>query len=208
MDKAALVFMFITFGTANHVPRSELQNSIPGLASQKPAFCNGMDCPEFTVVKSTKDYEIRDYVATDWVSTDQLNMEYKEAWSKNFMKLSQYISGQNDKMQKVAMTFPVVTRIIPGQESNFRMNFFVAPAQKPAPKPTNPEVFLQSIPTLRVYARRVAGYARDYPVWKDEAVKLEEALTKDGLEFVTEKWWTASYDAPFNRHNEVIFMAK
>ncbi|KAH3828000.1 hypothetical protein DPMN_129948 [Dreissena polymorpha] len=162
-----------------------------------------------------QEYEVRDYVDTDWVSTNQLNMEYRKASTTNFMKLFRYISGQNDKKQKVAMTCPVVTRIIPGQgpacESNFTMSFFVSPDQKPAPKPTNPEVFLHSVPKFRAYVRQFSGWAMDYPVWRDEAVKLGEALTKDGLEFVTETWWTAGYDSPFkvlNRHNEVWFLAK
>ena len=33
----------------------------------KPSYCSNLDCPVFSVVKKTNNYEIRDYPAAYWV---------------------------------------------------------------------------------------------------------------------------------------------
>ena len=59
--------------------------------------------------------------------------------------------------QKIAMTAPVINRIIPGAgpacESNFTLSFYVAPAVATPPAPTNPDVFLSKMSKMRVYVR-------------------------------------------------------
>lgn len=49
--------MFITFATSNDVLKYRPHDS-PGVGlhdnEQAPKFCNGLDCPKFTIVKSTK----------------------------------------------------------------------------------------------------------------------------------------------------------
>ena len=75
-----------------------------------------------------------------------------------FRKLFNYIAGQNDKQEKIAMTAPVSILIEPGAgpncESTFSMAFYVpAVFQENTPQPTNPDVSIEERPEFKVYAR-------------------------------------------------------
>jgi hypothetical protein len=43
-----------------------------------PSFCHGLDCPKYTVLNSTKDYEVRSYPVSYWASTsiEAMNFSY------------------------------------------------------------------------------------------------------------------------------------
>ena len=60
------------------------------------------------------------------------------------------------------MTAPVLVRIIPGQgpacKDDFRMSFFISPKLHDAPKPTNPNVTLSSLPSQTVYVRYQSNF--------------------------------------------------
>lgn len=179
----------------------------------KPKFCNGLDCPPFDVKEKTKDYEMREYPESHWVQTVLSNINYKEAQYTMFMKLFHYISGQNADKKKIAMTCPVIMRIIPGQgpacENNFTMAFYVSPSEGTPPQPTDPTVSLIKLPLLQAYAQSFGGYASmDKNI--EHAKNMGEALKKAGKKFEDSFFYTAGYDAPFklfNRHNEVWFLA-
>ena len=61
--------------------------------------------------------------------------------------------------EKIAMTAPVVIRLIPGPgpacESNFTMSFFMSNKVKNLPQPTESTVFLNHAPVFRAYVRYV-----------------------------------------------------
>ncbi|XP_070560428.1 heme-binding protein 2-like isoform X2 [Ptychodera flava] len=180
-----------------------------------PAFCNGLDCPKFTVLSKTKDYEERAYDASKWTSTLISGMDYQSAVSQGFMKLFDYISGDNLDKKKVAMTAPVTAKVVPGQgpacASNFTVSFMVPFAdQDNPPKPADPNVYLSELPALKAYVRSFGGFASGDDYIK-EALELDKALKASNTtsDYHTEFYYTAGYDAPFkpfNRHNEVWFI--
>jgi len=43
--------------------------AVPGLASPEPKFCNGLECPHFTVKRNTSEYQERCYQEYKWAST-------------------------------------------------------------------------------------------------------------------------------------------
>ncbi|KAK7495530.1 hypothetical protein BaRGS_00013228 [Batillaria attramentaria] len=183
-----------------------------GMQSDKPDFCNKLDCPEFTVIKNEKTYQLREYVATKWVSTNSVGISFDAAQYTDFERLFQYISGKNAKGQKIAMTAPVIDRIIPGPgpacESNFTMSFFVSPKEGQPPQPTDKTVFLSSMPKMRVYVRSFGGFASEKK-WIEEAAALADAL--GSAAYVKDYYYTAGYNSPFqltNRHNEIWFLAQ
>ncbi|CAH1786585.1 unnamed protein product [Owenia fusiformis] len=180
---------------------------------KKPDFCNGLDCPSFKVIETTKDYELREYAMSNWVTTQLSGIDYSQAQYTMFMRLFNYIQGNNVKKMKIAMTCPVIVRIIPGQgpacEDNFTMSFFVPPSMANPPKPTDPTVELTSMRSMRVYVRGFGGFAT-LQKYQDEALALGKAIN-DQSKYVTDHWFTGGYDAPFklfNRHNEIWFLAK
>ncbi|XP_046347438.2 heme-binding protein 2-like [Haliotis rufescens] len=180
-----------------------------------PKFCNGLSCPKFEVLESVKnEYETREYSQSQWVSTNSAGVDYAEASRTNFMRLFNYISGKNAAGKKIAMTAPVITKIIPGAgpacESNFTMSFFVA-VENP-PMPTDSKVFLQKLPSLRAYVRSFGGYHMEsFTPWLKEAEKLSGFLKNTTYSYITDYYYIGGYDSPFkflDRHNEVWFIAK
>jgi len=176
-----------------------------------PKFCKTLDCPKFTVVTSTKDYEERKYDASHWVSTNVAGIDYQDANGKMFMKLFNYISGNNMKEEKIAMTAPVLVSIIPGEgpacEDNFTMSFFISPKVATAPAPKDSTVFIRTMPAMTAYVRSFGGFASQDDYIKNAAA-LAAALPKTA-KYNKDMYYTAGYDAPFtifNRHNEVWFI--
>ncbi|XP_074650992.1 heme-binding protein 2-like [Tubulanus polymorphus] len=177
-----------------------------------PKFCNGLSCPEYDVVKKTDDYELRRYKQSKWVSTQLVGIDYgMSAMRTMFMRLFNYIQGENVAKQKIPMTCPVTTRFIPGAgpacESNFTMSFYLP---NPASAPTNKDVFLSELPETLVYVRQFGGYILRFSTWVEEAHKLAAAIGNEKA-YHREFFYTAGYDAPFklfNRTNEIWFIAK
>lgn len=181
---------------------------------KRPAFCNKLDCPEFKVLEDKPGYQLREYEASRWVSTNSVGISYKTALDNDFMLLFDYISGKNKAGKKIAMTAPVLNRIIPGQgpacENNFTMSFFVAPSERTPPEPTDSKVFLSQMRKMQVYVRSFPGFAREEKKWVDEAEKLAKALPSSAS-YIKEYYYTAGYNSPFqllDRHNEIWFIAK
>merc|ERR1711970_1163118 len=176
-------------------------------ASWPPAFCRGNDCPKFTILNKTENYEVRKYEPSRWASTTVQNLhDLNGAMRTGFMRLFNYITGNNEKGQKIAMTCPVRTKIVPGAgpycEDTFTISFMVPFAVQTAPKPKDPNVFLEQDPESVQYVSHFGGYASN-----DDWINCVHDLAKavSGVPHKTEYYYTAGYDSPFqfwNRHNE------
>lgn len=179
------------------------------------AFCNGLDCPKFTLEKKSKEYELRSYPGSAWASTIIVGMDYDKAGSEAFGRLFKYISGANELNKKIDMTAPVINRVIPGAgpacESNFTVSFFVPfMYQTNPPKPTSPDVFISTLPPFEAYVRSFSGFAHQ-DEYLQEAATLAEDLSNSTASYHTDFFYTAGYDSPFkpfNRHNEVWYFKK
>jgi len=176
-----------------------------------PAFCNDLDCPKYTVIETSEDYEVRSYDASKWVTTSLTGVSLDAAGYTMFMRLFRYIGGANANGVKIEMTCPVITRIIPAPgpacESNFTMSFFVSPKEGTPPAPTDSTVYLSDKETMTVYVKSFGGFAKQAD-WIKHAADLADALP-EGTEHHKDFYYTAGYDAPFklfNRHNEVWFI--
>ncbi len=107
--------------------------------------------------------------------------------SPMFRRLFNYISGQNDKSQKIAMTAPVSVLIEPGSgpncESTFSMAFYIPPAlQAQPPQPTGAEVSIEERPEFKVFAR-YNNKSEGTIKCRNWAVKIMQVITP------WEKWW-------------------
>lgn len=134
-----------------------------------------------------------------------------------FMRLFDYIEGDNVKKMKIPMTAPVAVEIEPGQgpfcKNNFTVNFFVPFEDQADPAaPTNKDVFISSLPAFTAYVIVYGGYSNLDDIQK-YSEQLGEDLVKDGLgdTFRKDVFFYAGYDSPFkpeNRHNEIWFLRK
>jgi len=178
--------------------------------SWPPAFCKNLQCPHFTVVKTTDDYTVRKYDASKWAKTSLTGQsDYKSAQRTMFYRLFDYIQGQNAEKKKIEMTIPVLIGMIPKSddtvEANFNMSFYMAIDDLPAP--TNKDVSLYDLPEVTVYVRKFGGYASETD-YVQQAKKLRAALP-EGTQYDDSYFYSLSYDSPwtiFNRRNEVWYM--
>jgi len=172
----------------------------------KPWFCkNDIDCPVFTVVSQNREYEIRTYKQAKWVTTTNRD---------GFGTLFDYISGENEGGVKVDMTAPVKSKVDPRswQKSTMTTSFYIPEKyqqDEAPPRPTRPDVYLETLPEVTVYVRSFSGYAstEDYT---RQATMLAEAIGDSSL-YIQDYYFKNGYDSPFqpfNRHNEVWFVAR
>ena len=149
-----------------------------------------------------------------------LGEDSKRAGKIAFMRLFEYISGNNTKKMKIDMTVPVAMQIQPDAESdsfcknNYTMSFFVPfKHQKDAPEPSEDTVDLTVFQPFCAYVRVYGGYSNMRKV-KYYYNKLVESLKRDGLgeeDFRTDAIYSAGYDSPwkfFFRHNEIWIISK
>ncbi|XP_038052882.1 heme-binding protein 2-like [Patiria miniata] len=181
--------------------------------AKEPEFCRHLECPKYTMDYQTKDYEKRSYPLSMWVSTTIIGVHYDKASQEGFDKLFSYISGHNSENKKIAMTAPVIDRVIPGQgpdcADNFTVSFMVPFELQPnAPQPMDKTVFLSTIPAHQAYVRSYPGFSNEAK-FLSEAEALANALNAT-QSYDSSFYYTAGYDSPFTileRHNEIWFFA-
>ncbi|XP_046356126.2 heme-binding protein 2-like isoform X1 [Haliotis rufescens] len=183
----------------------------------KTAFTSkGLETPKYSVNEAAKHegFQERRYEACKWVSTKVMAMTYKDGTSRGFRNLFNYITGDNEAKQKVEMTAPVATQVVPGAgpncESTFTVSFYIpSEHQADPPKPTNPDVFISDCPETKIAVKPFSGFAEESD-WISKGRELAEDVEKTDLKnkLVKEYYFTAGYDSPFKlfgRHNEVWF---
>ncbi|MBN3314446.1 HEBP2 protein, partial [Atractosteus spatula] len=183
---------------------------------QQALFSTGLQLPPWKPVESkAQDYEIRTYETTKWASTSGSGMQYDSAINTGFMRLFNYIQGNNEKKIKIEMTAPVTCLVDPGAgpfcETTFTTSFYIPQEhQVDPPKPSDPQVFIETRKEFTVFVRTYGGFSNEQKS-REELLKLSESLRRDGHQFVDKEYYTAGYDSPFklvNRRNEVWLKKK
>lgn len=139
---------------------SRLKNALVTalLAALFPACAKAKyETPDYRVISSEGAFEIREYPPLTIVSTPMT----RRGEDGSFMKLFRFISGKNDRSEKISMTTPV---LMTGTESG-TMSFVVpkAVAEKGAPTPSNPDVAVSTIPAATYAAYRFSGSGKSAP---------------------------------------------
>ena len=161
----------------------------------------------YDVVRSFDSFEVRRYpehVLAEVVVTGP----FEDAGNRAFRYLFNYISGENVSRTKVAMTAPVVQQPGDATDAGHRVAFVLPAglAEDTAPRPTNPQVHLRTVPESLVAAIRYRGR------WTEEGYRqhLEElraAVAAAGLAATGQPRF-ARFDPPFKpaflRRNEVL----
>lgn len=159
-------------------------------------FSQGYETQKYEVVKQIEDIEIRFYPPSLMAKVDS---------GGGFSKLFQYISGKNDKNQKIAMTTPVHMT----NENNKSTMVFVLPSKYTldniaAPKDKNIEVY-NSKPGYYA-AITYGGYSNSEKVKKNH-YNLLNKLKAESFKVLNDMPIVLSYNSPykvFNRRNEVL----
>lgn len=149
--------------------------------------------------------EIRSYPEHQVISVD-VRAGLSDAGNIAFRPLVNYISGNNQASQQIAMTAPVLQE--PSDGEGFTVSF-VLPYREDGnvwPAPVDSRVRVESKPQSLVAARQFRGYWRESLV-RDEESKLLAALGALGYRAEGEPYF-ARYNPPsmpgFLRRNEVL----
>ena len=174
-------------------------------------ICMALEEPNYQILKSNKNYEIRKY-------NNRLVVEVEYSTEDSgFRYLFNYISGENTKSEKISMTVPVtqsvkinMTAPVTQSTKNGKMVMqFFLPSKftlDTAPKPTNDKVSLVVLDT-EIYAIIKYSGSVTRRNFQKHYKKLKEHLIKDNINFI-EPAIKATYNGPFTlpifRRNEVM----
>jgi len=193
----------------------------------KPHNRDKYEQPDYTVLDTDEKYEIREYPPYV-VARIRIDAPAQRAPWLAFDPLAGYIFGNNAKVDKIAMTSPVLMEEAASQKiamtSPVLMNAaetqddakgeshwvsFIMPSKytiDELPVPKDPRVQLVEMPARIVAARRFSGSSAMRYMWEQEEI-LKKALDKDKIETTGEAAY-AIYDEPMtkaeHRRNEVM----
>jgi hypothetical protein len=174
--------------------------------------------PHYVVIQDLPQaVEIRRYDPREAIEATVQGSNRDKAANEAFSLLFGYITGANQRAQKIAMTAPVrtgserIAMTVPvttmGSDDRVSMRFFLprAVAKAGAPEPLDPRLHLVHVPAMTIAALRFSGIAtqteRDRKAVLLKDVLSHSAWKPDGEIF------QFSYDPPFTipflRRNEV-----
>lgn len=165
----------------------------------------GYESAEYEVVDSEGEFELREYPDLMLASTEM--PKRSQGNDGSFMRLFRYISGANEKKQKISMTTPVFMSESE-DEAKGQMGFVVPKevTKEGVPEPSAADVAVTRRKGGRFAVIRFAGRVDSQLVSRMEA-KLREWIKKKGWAG-TDRYEWAGYDPPFTpgllRRNEVL----
>ncbi len=191
-------------------------------------FGSRVEQADYTVIKTTKDYQIREY-PSHIVAQTTVEGSFKESMNSGFSIVAGYIFGANTKKQSIAMTAPVIshTKVEDKVSQNIAMTAPVVMTKdngsetisfgmprsytlETLPTPTDPRVKIVMIPTKKYAVMRFTGYRSDEKI-KSMQEKLRSALARDGVETegsVAYAGYNAPGTPPWMTRNEVLIEIK
>lgn len=179
---------------------------------------SNVEHPKYTAIERSGNIEVRDY-APMIVAETEVTGQQREAISKGFRIIADYIFGNNAAStnvpmtapvtqqggEKIAMTAPVTQQ---GDGSSWLVRFVMPSSftMHTLPKPNNPEVKLKEIPTARFAVIRFSGMGSEGSL-KRHTKKLTDFLREKkftALSPPTYAFYNPPWTLPFLRRNEVL----
>lgn len=178
--------------------------------------------PDYKVVASNGDIEIRDY-APLIVAEVQVSGERKQAINEGFKILADYIFGNNTANKKMEMTAPVtneqsekmaMTAPVMQEEHQGEWKIrFVMPKKynmETLPQPNVKAIHLVQMPARRFAVIRFSGLADDESI-KEHTKQLQDYVADQQLNPVgtpSLAFYNPPWTLPFLRRNEVMIEVK
>ena len=177
--------------------------AVVGVAALVASFRTGdIETPDYKVVKTNGDVEIREYPKMLVAQTSLPSSSFENAGSNGFRTIAGYIFGGNQGNQKIAMTAPVVMNMGDSATMYFVMPKQYQKEQLPTPNSPNVRIVDEAPKTLAVI--KYGGFSSDKEI-KRYCKKLEETLTQNHIQWKG-GFMYMGYNAPWdvvNRRNEV-----
>lgn len=174
--------------------------------------------PRYRIVESEHHIEVRDYDPMI-IAEVQITGERKEAITKGFRILADYIFGNNRSKTKLGMTAPVISEpnekipmtapVMQQKEHDQWIVRFIMPSKydlETLPTPNSSEINLIPIPARRYAVVRFSGLATESSI-QDHISELEKYLAKHRLNPKGNPimaFYNPPWTLPFLRRNEVM----
>jgi hypothetical protein len=175
------------------------------------ATAGALETLTYDVLRTEGDIEIRRY-EPHLLATVEVEGKFSKAGSLGFRPLFDYISGDNNEAEKIAMTAPVLQQANASADQSKSGQWFISfvvPSefnQQNVPAPSGGGVRITAQPELVVAAIKYSGG------WSQQNYEAHELLLLNGLNAMnlsacgTPRW--ARYDPPFMpwflRKNEIL----
>lgn len=163
---------------------------------------------KYSVLQSFSNCELREYDACV-IAEISIEDDYNGATSKAFGSLFRYISGSNQKSEKIAMTAPVISSTLATIDSGQWNISFVMPTGSvlsDLPLPQQSHVTLRSIPVEKCLALSFRGRASAAVCERKESELRAFAMSK-GYNLTSETR-ICRFDPPFKpsflHYNEIV----
>ncbi len=176
------------------------------------------DQPTYQVLNDDGHIQIRHYPALV-VAETEIMADYKNSSNQGFQRLADYIFGNNQKQQKMAMTAPVIQEqqtetlamtapVFQQKSGDVWLMAFVLPkgySVLTAPVPNDQAVIIKELPEKKVAVIQYTGSLCEAGI-EENAETLKSWLTQQGYKALSPSR-SAAYDPPwtlpFLRRNEV-----
>lgn len=183
---------------------------------------SNVDQAKYKVLKRSENIEIR-YYPPMVVAEVGVSGERQRAINAGFKQLFNYITGDNTKSEKIAMTAPVIesanetiamTAPVLQQEHKDKWFIsFVMPEKaslESLPKPKNPQIKLKELGGRHFAVIRFSGIAKDELI-QQKLRELKVYIDDNKLEKIGQPiyaFFNPPWTLPFLRHNEVMIEIK
>jgi hypothetical protein len=151
------------------------------------------DEPAYIVERRIGELEIRRYTARIEAHTRLTVPDFETAIDEGFRRLAQYIFGDNDRHEKIAMTTPVLTT----PRATTHSVAFVMPPDRTLlslPRPADDRIKLVHVPARRIAALRFHGRYTD-KMMLEQTRRLHELVAANELETKGQPMF-AGFDPP------------
>jgi len=182
-----------------------------------------IETPEYEILKKRNAFELRRYAPTLIAEVTVDGEDYRDAASKGFRPLANYIFGENTGTEKIAMTAPVMAESAPEKipmtapvmvsgESTYRVAFSMPSRYTldTLPKPNDPRVSFRQLPERTMAVICFSGPFNQRNFVK-HLIRLQEWMMRSKLIAIGEPV-IAGYDPPilpwFLKHNEIMIEIK
>jgi hypothetical protein len=146
-------------------------------------YSSTVETLQYTVVEKRSMYEVRQYEPYIAIQTE-VEGSAREAMSRGFTILANYIFGGNTANKSVAMTSPVLEQ----KNGNKRTITFTAPKEYTVdtlPKPNSDRVIFATIPAKKYAALGFTWYYTDAKI-ESKKKELQELLKRDNIQTLGE----------------------
>ncbi|XP_035685209.1 uncharacterized protein LOC118421815 [Branchiostoma floridae] len=194
-----LVCVGVCYGRHHH--KQPQGDSTSGNSEQLEKACTG-ECPEFELLCSTPEYDVRRYRSALWVSTTVSDLSLSQASGRTWSRIHVYFKGKNDQGVKMPSTGPLVTQTRQPSDSPMREITLSVPLPskmvKRPPIPNDPKVVIDLVPETVVYVKKFRGHSHRVGFVADrEADNFFRTLSDNKEPFYGDNdyYYVAQYDS-------------